>query len=319
MPPTRRSISAIVTSPRFACHQRLTSSGVVHALYTRCLGASNSRVMRICSSVGSVNVAVPLLVIAISFLLPFEVLQHDIQPVQALRPRALVVLHPVMDRLERVAVQPVQPLPSLVAHGDQAHFSEDAQVLGHLWLGQPEHAHQVVHGALSPDEDVQDLAPPALGYRVERICGGRCSCHTRIIFLYGNMSTASPYYLCGSRKGSPCAWSRQLSSRSNSRRTGLPTAGRCSCCTAGPTRRAAGGPSRSCCRRVAAARSCRRFAAPAAPASARRTRRETDAVSRSLPTRSTCSTPSESTASRSSDMTGARASPTRSLRLRRNA
>src|SRR2546426_7520829 len=83
IPPTRRSISALFTSPRFACHQRLTSSGVVHASYTRCLGASNSRVMRICLSVGSVTVAVPLLVIAISsFLLLFEVLQHDVQLVE---------------------------------------------------------------------------------------------------------------------------------------------------------------------------------------------------------------------------------------------
>src|SRR5207253_6570176 len=109
MPPTRRSISAIVTSPRFACHQRLTSSGVVHALYTRCLGASNSRVMRICSSVGRITVAVPLLVVTatISFLLLLEILQHDIEPFEPLRPRVLVVLHPVVDRLERVAVQPV--------------------------------------------------------------------------------------------------------------------------------------------------------------------------------------------------------------------
>src|SRR5712691_12390192 len=97
MPPTRRSISAIVTSPRFACHQRLTSSGVVHASYTRCLGASNSRVIRICSSVGRVTVAVPLLVIAIFFLLLLVILQYDVQLVEPLRPQALVVLHPVMD------------------------------------------------------------------------------------------------------------------------------------------------------------------------------------------------------------------------------
>src|SRR5918992_4459693 len=125
LPPTRRSISAIVASPRLACHHRLTSSGVVYALYTRCLGASNSRVMRICSSVGSVTLAVPLLVViaAISFLLPLEVLQHDIQPVEPLRPRALVALHPVMDGLEGVPVQPVQPLPSFVTHVDRSHFS----------------------------------------------------------------------------------------------------------------------------------------------------------------------------------------------------
>src|SRR6266436_2711824 len=127
MPPTLRSISALFTSPRFACHQRLTRSGVVHALYTRCLGASNSRVMRICSSVGSVTVAVPLLVTAISFLLLLEFLQHDIQPLEPLRPGALVGLHPVVDGLERVAVQPVEPLPSLVTHVNHSHFSEHPQ------------------------------------------------------------------------------------------------------------------------------------------------------------------------------------------------
>src|SRR5712691_5302521 len=124
MPPTRRSISALFTSPRFACHQRLTSSGVVHASYTRCLGASNSRVMRICLSVGRVTVAVPLLVIAIFFLLLFEALQHDVQLVEPLRPQALVARHPVMDGLERVAVQPVKPLPSLVTHVYRPHFAE---------------------------------------------------------------------------------------------------------------------------------------------------------------------------------------------------
>src|SRR6266568_6386938 len=137
-PPTRRSISAIVTSPRFACHQRLTSSGVVHALYTRCLGASKSRVMRICLSFGRVTVAVPLLVTAISFLLLLEFLQHDVQLVEPLRPGALVVLHPVMDGFERVAVQPVEPLPSLAAHVYRSHFAEHPQVLGDLRLTEPE-------------------------------------------------------------------------------------------------------------------------------------------------------------------------------------
>src|SRR4029079_3852993 len=100
MPPTRRSISASVTSPLFACHQRLTSSGVVHARYTRCLGASNSRVMRICSSVGSVTFAVPLLAIAtISFLLLLEVFQYGVQLIEPLRPQVLVALHPVVNGL----------------------------------------------------------------------------------------------------------------------------------------------------------------------------------------------------------------------------
>src|SRR4030088_2547653 len=102
----------------------MTSSGVVHALSTRCLGASNSRVMRICSSVGSVTFAVPLLVTAISFLLLFEFLQHHIQLFEPLRPQALVGLHPVVDGLEGTAVEPVQPLPSVVTHFNRFHFSQ---------------------------------------------------------------------------------------------------------------------------------------------------------------------------------------------------
>src|SRR5215211_6529416 len=173
--------------------------------------------MRICSSVGSVTFAVPLLVTAISLLLLLEVFQNDVEPLEPLRPRALVGLDPVVDGLERVAVEPVEPLPSFATHVDRPHFTEHPQVLGHLWLGQPELAHQVVHGALPPGEDVEDLPPPGLGHRVERVGGGRRSCHRRvIIFLYGYMSRSPTtttarvddpgdvsYGTCGS------AWSRR--------------------------------------------------------------------------------------------------------------
>src|SRR5215217_6496580 len=192
MPPTRRSISATFISPRWPLHQRLTSSGVVHALYTRCLGASNSRVMRICSSPGSITFAVLLLVTAaISFLLQF--LQYAIQPVEPLRPRTLIVLHPVVDGLERAGVQPVQSLLSLLTHVDRSHLSEHPQVLGDLRLGQPEQAHQIVHGALTGGEDIQDLSPPGLGHRIERVRCRRCSCHGRIIFSYGYISSPRPH------------------------------------------------------------------------------------------------------------------------------
>src|SRR6202011_5889509 len=99
------------------------SSGVVYALKTRCLGASKSRVIRICVSVGSVTTAVPLLVTAISLLLPLEFFQHDIQSIEAPRPRPLVVLHPVMDRLERVTIKPVDPLPPFITHVHEPHLS----------------------------------------------------------------------------------------------------------------------------------------------------------------------------------------------------
>src|SRR5688500_1776576 len=139
--------------------------------------------MRICSSVGSVTVAVPLLVTAISFLL-LEILQHDIQPAEPLRPRALIRFHPVMDRLERVPVQPVQPLTSFVPHGNRSHLTEHSQVLRHLWLSQPERPHELVYGKLPAREGVQDLSPPGLGHCVERICCCRCSSHSRIVYTH---------------------------------------------------------------------------------------------------------------------------------------
>src|SRR6476620_4634982 len=149
MPPTRRSISASVTSPLFACHQRLTSSGVVHARYTRCFGASNSRVIRICRSVGRVTFAVPLLVIAISVVvLSLEVVQNGIELLEALAPRLLVLLDPVVDGSQRLAVQPVDPAPAVLAHLDRPHLAQHPQVLRDLWLGKVELLDEVVHRAL---------------------------------------------------------------------------------------------------------------------------------------------------------------------------
>ena len=65
-----------------------------------------------------------------------------------------------------MAVEPVQPLPSFVAHVDRSHLPQHAQVLGHLRLGEAERAHQVVDGALAAGEDVEDLA--AAGARPPR-------------------------------------------------------------------------------------------------------------------------------------------------------
>jgi hypothetical protein len=65
--------------------------------------------MRISRSEGRVTVAflVSATVTSSSLLSP-EVLQHDVQLLEPLGPRLLVALHPVVDGLERPAVQPVQ-------------------------------------------------------------------------------------------------------------------------------------------------------------------------------------------------------------------
>src|SRR6185295_5699300 len=96
-----------------------------------------------------------------------------------------------MDRLERVAVEPVEPLPPAFAHVDSADFSENAQVLRDLRLGQPELNHEIVHGALAAGEYVEDLPSPRLGHGIECVSGRRCSWHMYIIYLYRNISTRS--------------------------------------------------------------------------------------------------------------------------------
>src|SRR5215217_6969094 len=101
--------------------------------------------MRISSSAGSVTFALPLLVTcAISLLLSLEVLEHIVEAVEPLRPHPLEAGHPVVDGLERLPVDPVQALTSLVSHADRSHLSEHPQVLGDLRLGQSELGHQVV-------------------------------------------------------------------------------------------------------------------------------------------------------------------------------
>src|ERR1039458_5475887 len=56
------------------------------------------------------------------------VMSERIRGVEALRPRPLVVLHPVVDGLELVAVDPVHPLPPFITHIHQPHLPQHAQV-----------------------------------------------------------------------------------------------------------------------------------------------------------------------------------------------
>jgi hypothetical protein len=77
------------------------------------------------SSVGSVTLAVLLVVTAaISSLWLLELVQDDVQLAEPLGPRAFVVPNPVVDRLERASVQPVEPLASLVTDLDRSDRSE---------------------------------------------------------------------------------------------------------------------------------------------------------------------------------------------------
>src|SRR4051812_18384347 len=93
-----------------------------------------------------------------------------------------------MDRFQRMPVEPVQPLPPVIAHLHHPHLAQNPQMLGHLRLGQPQYTHQVADRPFPIDEDIEDLPTPRFGHRIERVrC--RCrSCHTTTIYPYGNAS-----------------------------------------------------------------------------------------------------------------------------------
>src|SRR5437867_2446393 len=95
-------------------------------------------------------------------LLVLELFQDGVELVEAVRPETLVVLDPVVDGLERAAVEAVQPPPSVLADGDDIDLAEHPQVLRDLRLGEAERLDEVVHGPLAAGQEVEDLPPPGL-------------------------------------------------------------------------------------------------------------------------------------------------------------
>jgi hypothetical protein len=76
---------------------------------------------------------------------------------------------PAVDRFKLLGVQPIDRLMTAAAHVDEAHLSQDPQVLGDLRLGQVEAHNHVVGRPLAPSEQVEDLSPPWFGDRVESV------------------------------------------------------------------------------------------------------------------------------------------------------
>src|SRR3954465_3546411 len=126
--------------------------------------------MRIRSSAGSVTVAVPLLAVIACFLL-LEIFEAVVQHCEPLGPRPLVAAHPVVDGLERRAVDPVEPPATLVARLDRPHGAQDAQVLRDLGLRETERAGELANRSLTAGEQVEDLPPARLGHGVEGVGG----------------------------------------------------------------------------------------------------------------------------------------------------
>jgi hypothetical protein len=144
-------------------------------------------VIRISVSLGSVTVAVRLSIAIVRSSFVVELVEKFIQRVEPRTPRSLVGLDPVVNGLEPLAVQPIDPLPPDPANEHETDLSEDAEVLRDLGLSEAEARDEVVDRSLALREEVEDLAPARLGHGVEDIgCGGG-SCHGEIIYPYRNM------------------------------------------------------------------------------------------------------------------------------------
>src|SRR5262245_59027005 len=98
---------------------------------------------------------------------------------------------PIMNRTQAISIERIHTLLTLLAHRNQAHLLQYAQMLRDSRLRQPERHHDRSHReAAPPRQEINDLPPPRLRNGVEDIRGRRCTCHTAIIFPYKNMSTA---------------------------------------------------------------------------------------------------------------------------------
>ena len=64
-------------------------------------------------------------------------------------------------------------------------------MLGHLRLGEAEQLHEVVDGPFTVGEEIEDLPPPGLGHRVERVGCRRCAGHLQNIFPYRNVLSST--------------------------------------------------------------------------------------------------------------------------------
>ena len=118
-------------------------------------------------------------------VLAFKVLEDVFEQLEPLFPEVLIAGYPVVDGLQGLRVQPVEPLPPFVAHVHGAHLAEHAKVPRNVRLGQAEELHKIVDRPLALGEGIQDFPAARLGHRVERICCGRCPCHAEIVYPYG--------------------------------------------------------------------------------------------------------------------------------------
>src|SRR6266849_2240139 len=140
--------------------------GSVIALKTRSRGASNSLVIRISRSDGSVTFVVAvLLAMAISLLLvlSFHVAKNVVELIESFVPRSAVWLEPFVELLKGLGAEAVDALLRYRMSLHEPRVAQHAEVLGDLGLPKAETLDDLPDRAWLPPEQLDNL--PAVGFR----------------------------------------------------------------------------------------------------------------------------------------------------------
>src|SRR5580704_15825049 len=177
LPPTRTSASQESrTMPvDFGIHQRLSSSGLVHASNTMRAGPLKVRV-RTSSRSDFRCTIVPLVMRASSLsslastnlLLPFQFLDNPIELIEACVPELAVPLNPCRLFLQPVQAEPAGPHAPDLFRGDEPRLLQDADMLLHAREGHVEFPGKVRDRGVATPELLQNAAAGGVRERGER-------------------------------------------------------------------------------------------------------------------------------------------------------
>src|SRR5688500_9887027 len=155
-------------------HQRLTSSGVVHASNTMRAGPLNVRVTTISRSPSSsievrlINAASLPLFATTGFLLFIELCDELVEFLEAHIPDLAIALYPVVKLAQRLRAQLVDALLGARLHVHEPCFLQHAQMLRDLRLPELQALADVVHGARPGAQELDDAEAVRLGKSSQR-------------------------------------------------------------------------------------------------------------------------------------------------------
>src|SRR5437867_3675118 len=153
-PPTRTSSSQRGAVKPSGGNQSASCVGSVHALYTRCRGASKTLVVtRVRSG------AITLSPAAMSLFLPLQFAQMRVESIETLFPENAIALHPSGCFAKPRRLEPCGPPLRVASTRDQPRMLEHLEVLRDRGEGHVEGLRELSDGSLARCETCQDCPP----------------------------------------------------------------------------------------------------------------------------------------------------------------